>query len=111
MWLQVVTVQAGGFGGSAPPTPRQGAAAAKPGTMYAQLSCAGAHLSLTLWPAFLLCNSLPCPVTWRIDRQWLESGHREEAALQLRTLPAHELPLDASSETDASLSFRLEEQV
>lgn len=77
---------------------------ASPGLLYAQLSVSGTHLSLCIWPAFILYNAMPCSVTWRIFRSIALS---KEYAVELRSTPGAEVPLSSFGESDESLTFRL----
>ena len=103
--LQVVTVQAAGFGDSAPSAPADAAAGASPGLLYAQLTASRSQLALTLWPPFLLQNEMSCPVIWLAKAVTTSDSEPDRAGLEIRSLPGTEIPLHACK----SIAIRLEE--
>ena len=103
--LQVITVQAAGFGDSAPRAPANAAAGTSPGLLYAQLTASSSQLALTLWPPFLLQNEMPCPVIWLAKSVPTSDAEPDQAGLEIRSLPGTETPLH----TCKSIAIRLEQ--
>lgn len=100
-------MQAGGFGGSAPASP--GTSGQNPGQLHARLAVSKDQLCLTLWPALVLRNEMPCPVAWRLASTEEEEAFSFEAtAQQLHCPPGRETPLHARCYGAETLSFCLE---